>query len=87
MQLSIRGDFVMTKKQKRQVSRSSRLTEAQRGAVITTPNTVAVSTPNRPALSSEFNPDYTQTIQDLKKIGIMAASFISILVVLSFFLN
>jgi hypothetical protein len=76
----------MAKKVKRQVSRGSRLTESQRSTAVSTPKSAA-STPNRPALSSEFNPDYTQTIQDLKKIGIMAASFISILVVLSFFLN
>jgi hypothetical protein len=75
----------MSKKVKRQVSRGSRLTESQRTSV-SAPNTAA-SSPNRPALSSEFNPDYTQTIQDLKKIGILAASFISILVVLSFFLS
>jgi len=76
----------MAKKVKRQVSRGSRLSESQRSSVVSAPNTAAPS-PNRPALSSEFNPDYTQTIQDLKKIGIMAVSFISILVVLSFFLN
>jgi hypothetical protein len=77
----------MTKKQKRQVSRGSRLTEAQRSSTLVTPNTAVSSTPNRPALSSEFNPDYSQTIKDLKKIGILAVSFISFLVVLSFFLN
>jgi hypothetical protein len=77
----------MTKKQKRQVSRGSRLTEAQRGTAVPSQATSTAPTSNRPALSSEFNPDYSQTIQDLKKIGILAASFISILVVLSFFLN
>jgi hypothetical protein len=77
----------MTKKQKRQVSRSTRLTDTQRGVSVSTPSSSSTSTPSRPALSSEFNPDYSQTIADLKKIGIMAVSFISILVVLSFFLN
>jgi hypothetical protein len=37
--------------------------------------------------SQEFNPDYTSIIKDLKKIGIMAVSFISILVVLSFIIK
>jgi len=35
----------------------------------------------------EFNPDYSNTRRELKRIGILAASFITILVVLSFFQN
>jgi hypothetical protein len=35
----------------------------------------------------EFNPDYSHVIQDLRRIGVLAGSFILILVVLSFFLN
>ena len=35
----------------------------------------------------EFNPDYSQTIKDLKRIGILASSFFVVLVVLSFFLR
>jgi hypothetical protein len=35
----------------------------------------------------EFNPDYSQTKADLKRIGILAGSFFVILVVLSFFLR
>ncbi|HSV86357.1 MAG TPA: hypothetical protein VLH85_07270 [Levilinea sp.] len=76
----------MVKKVKRQVSRGPRLSDAQRSSPVSAPNT-STPAPSRPALSSEFNPDYTKTIQDLKKIGIMAVSFISILVALSFFLN
>ena len=37
--------------------------------------------------SMEFNPDYSHVIQDLRRIGILAGSFILVLVVLSFFLN
>lgn len=33
----------------------------------------------------EFNPDYSNTKRELKRIGILAGSFIAILVVLSFF--
>ncbi|MEN4042226.1 MAG: hypothetical protein ROW39_07775 [Anaerolineaceae bacterium] len=76
----------MAKKVKRQVTRGSRLSDTQRASQVSAPN-VPTPAPNRPALSSEFNPDYSKTIQDLRKIGIMAVSFISILVVLSFFLN
>jgi hypothetical protein len=39
------------------------------------------------ARSNEFEPDYTFIKKDLKKIGIMAASFFVILIVLSFFLG
>jgi len=41
---------------------------------------------NRSAVA-EFNPDYTYVKKDLAKIGIMAGSFITILVILSFFLR
>jgi hypothetical protein len=33
----------------------------------------------------EFNPDYTNIKRELKRIGILAGSFIALLVVLSFF--
>lgn len=34
----------------------------------------------------EFNPDYSQTIKDLKRIGILAGTFFAILIGLSFIL-
>lgn len=37
--------------------------------------------------TAEFNPDYSYVTKDLKRIGILAVSFISILVILSFFLR
>lgn len=37
--------------------------------------------------SSEFNPDYGPIKKDLKRIGILAGTFITILVILSFFLG
>lgn len=37
--------------------------------------------------SGAFNPDYTYVIEDLKRIGVLAGSFIVILIVLSFFLR
>jgi hypothetical protein len=45
---------------------------------------------NRPVHRStsrteEFKPDYSQTKRDLRRIGILAGTFITILVVLSFF--
>ena len=35
----------------------------------------------------EFTPDYSYVIQDLKRILVLAASFITLLIVLSFILN
>jgi hypothetical protein len=34
----------------------------------------------------EFNPDYTYTIRDLRRIGVLAGSFLVVLVVLAFFI-
>jgi hypothetical protein len=39
---------------------------------------------NRP---SGFNPDYHNVIRDIRRVGILAGSFIIILVTLSFFLH
>jgi hypothetical protein len=37
--------------------------------------------------SSEFNPDYSDVIKDLKRIGILAGVFFAVLVGLSFFIS
>jgi len=42
---------------------------------------------NTPPQKFEFNPDYSMVKKDLKRIGILAGFFITILVVLSFILN
>jgi hypothetical protein len=36
--------------------------------------------------TAEFNPDYSQTIKDLKRIGILAGSFFALLIILAFVL-
>jgi hypothetical protein len=36
---------------------------------------------------SSFNPDYHFVIKDIRRVGVLAGSFIIILVVLSFFLH
>lgn len=41
----------------------------------------------RKSSAEAFNPDYSQTIKDLKRIGLLAGTFFTILVVLSFFLR
>lgn len=40
-----------------------------------------------PTARTEFNPDYTYVKRDLARIGTLAAFFITVLVVLSFFLR
>lgn len=37
--------------------------------------------------ATEFNPDYTHVKRDLRRIALLALSFVLILVVLSFFLR
>ena len=75
----------MAKKQKRNVSQSAVATGA-RAASKATPARAYASGP-RPMTSMDFNPDFTFVKQDLKRIGITAASFIVVLIILSFFLK
>jgi hypothetical protein len=44
-------------------------------------------TPGSAPTAAEFNPDYTYIKSDLKRIGVLAGSFIVILIALSFFLR
>ncbi len=41
----------------------------------------------RRSIREDFDPDYTYVIKDLRRIGILAGTFLVILVVLSFFLR
>lgn len=80
----------MAKKQKRNVA-SNRQTNLPRAAVSPAPaagprQAVSPAAP-RSSYTQEFNPDYRLVIQDLKKIAVLAVTFISVLVVLSFFLR
>jgi|GEM_PF-1015466 len=45
----------------------------------------AASSAALPPRSYEFNPDYTATKHELRRIGVLAAVFFGILIVLSFF--
>lgn len=42
---------------------------------------------SRSTVTTEFNPDYTYVKKDLTRIAILAGTFITLLVVLSFFLR
>jgi hypothetical protein len=51
-------------------------------------STAAVLNSPRNRLSStDFNPDYSYVVKELKRIGILAGSFIGVLIVLTFFLR
>jgi hypothetical protein len=69
----------MSSKTKRRVSGTTPTT--------TNDNQANATLSRRFSTSTEFNPDYTQIKIGLKRIGVLAASFITILVVLSFFLK
>ena len=76
----------MPNKVKRSVSTAA---AAPQNAANRPTNTAANKTTSttRATFTQEFNPDYTHVIHDLKQIGVMAASFLVILVALSFFLR
>jgi len=67
----------MSKKTKRQVRKVS----AASTVVVTS------SADKERTTSYEFKPDYSQTIKDLRRIGILAGTFFGVLIVLSFFLR
>ena len=85
----------MAKKMKRQVTRSAPAETPMATPAAPTAGPSNGSGSRYPVRSSstaassstEFNPDYSYVVTDLKRIGILAGSFITILVVLSFFLR
>jgi Rod binding domain-containing protein len=70
----------MSKKSKKRQSRKKRTTSSS-------VNDATVNSEHTKTYNSGFDPDYSQTIKDLKRIGILAGTFIAFLVVLSFFLG
>lgn len=52
------------------------------------PTKVQISTTaSSSSRTPSFNPDYSYVTKDLRRIGILAGSFVGILVILSFFLR
>lgn len=68
---------------KKQIRKAPRLESEEVAPVVS--STVAAPGSSR-MFSAEFNPDYSQTIKDLKRIAILAGSFFVVLVVLAFIL-
>ncbi len=66
----------MSKKRKRQNRRQSQ----------TRKKGFTASTASR-SPRDKFDPDYTYVIKDLRRIGILAGTFLTILVILSFYLR
>ncbi|GAB4404903.1 MAG: hypothetical protein OHK0052_27200 [Anaerolineales bacterium] len=62
--------------------------KSQRRAPASASPKVVLSTPApaQPQYDRNFNPDYSQVITDLKRIGTLAGIFLGVLIVLSFFL-
>jgi hypothetical protein len=78
----------MSKMQKRRVPKS--VTEVG-GSAVSTPSSPSAPVTRTQARTRaaifEFKPDYTYVFRDMKRIGILAGSFLVILVILSFFLH
>lgn len=74
-----------SKKQARKTP-APRPVESQTPVTVTqSPQTSFTGTGTR-SFATEFNPDYSQTIKDLKRIGILAGTFFAVLIVLAFVL-
>jgi len=82
----------MAKKQKRNIPQGTRPSTAPSSSSTAPARNPVVARPAggrlpvsglRPSTSVDFNPDYSYAKRDLKRVGIMAASFISALIVLA----
>ena len=76
----------MAKKTKKQTRKVSGVSAADGYSVASSDNSVAPVT-SRSTSGSDFNPDYSQTIKDLKRIGVLASSFFVVLIIIAFFLR
>ncbi len=69
----------MAKKTKRKVRKAPSVSQTNGAAT--------ASAVQAPGVERGFNPDYSYVIKDLKRIGLLAGTFIAILIILSFFLR
>lgn len=83
----------MAKKAKRKVSQVAQPAGARETvAEVVEAASSSAATPRssfsrRTTTASEFNPDYTYVIKDLKRIGLLAGTFFVVLIALSFFIH
>jgi hypothetical protein len=74
----------MSRKYKRQVRKTAvGGTEPRSAASAPT----AATSRSQSTSQTAFNPDYSYVVKDLRRIGLLAGTFISILVILTFFLR
>jgi hypothetical protein len=76
----------MAKKSKKQVRKASKITAPELNSAAVSQIGTSIGFSSR-ASSTEFNPDYSQTKKDLKRIGVLAGTFFTVLVIISFFLR
>ena len=81
----------MAKKVKRKVSQVAKPVPSTEGAEVETVEAREASPRSsfsrRTTTATEFNPDYSYVISDLKRIGILAGTFFVILIALSFIIR
>lgn len=78
----------MSKKYKRQVRKEKAAptrTDTTSPVASSTPTTA--SSRQQSTSQPAFNPDYTYVIKDLRRIGLLVGTFVTILVILSFILR
>ena len=63
------------------------MAKKNRSANATTKSTPTFAGIQRGTMTSEFNPDYSTTKKELKRIGILAGGFFAVLIALSFFIK
>ncbi len=76
----------MSKKSKRSSRSSSTHSGVAQTSVIATPIPQSAPAGGRSG-EKGFNPDYSDVIKDLKRIGMLAGTFFTIMIILSFFLK
>jgi hypothetical protein len=81
----------MAKKTKKQARKAPAVAPAATTSSTTPSMTTSAFAPGLMTASrtsdAEFKPDYSATLKDLKRIGMLAGSFFIVLVILSFFLR
>jgi hypothetical protein len=86
--------FCMAKKTKRKVSSGAgpRVADTSADSVVeVAPRANGAPAPTfrrtTTSYTTEFNPDYSYVVKDLKRIGVLAGSFLIVLIALSFIIN
>lgn len=69
---------------KKQTRKAPAPRPVENGDLTAQPSQVSLTSSSSRSFASEFNPDYSQTIKDLKRIGILASIFFAVLIILAF---